>query len=203
MEQIVVLFAIVCVAVCILYLTVTMTVTVKKLLKHNVEFDGVEERTMFCIWVGGNAMTPGRKRAYEKLISNVGCRVVLITDDTLVDWEVPEAPIHRCYKDLSATHKADYLRCYLMHHYGGGYSDIKAARNSWLPYFDTLVHHPEKLAMGYREVGPHAVADVPDASQHRKLRNNYEKLIGCCAFIFRRQSELTKKWMDLVHQVFG
>ena len=59
----------------------------------------------------------------DSFYSNSSCDVVLVTSDNLSSWLV--SALHPAYTYLSFTHRADYLRCYFMHHYGGSYSDIK------------------------------------------------------------------------------
>ena len=50
--------------------------------------------------------------------------------ENLSSWIAEKSPLHPAYNYLSSVHKADYLRCYLMHHHGGAYSDIKVIENS-------------------------------------------------------------------------
>ena len=70
---------------------------------------------------------------------NIGASVELVTDTNLHEYNIPESPMHPavCSKTLSAIHKADYLRVYFMHHYGGGYHDVKphSASNNWTAVF--------------------------------------------------------------------
>lgn len=55
--------------------------------------------------------------------------IVLITPNNLANYV--KEPLHEAFSYLSLTHKADYLRCYFMHYFGGGYTDIKAHFKSW------------------------------------------------------------------------
>jgi hypothetical protein len=47
-------------------------------------------------------------------------------------------------------HKNDFLKVYFMHHYGGGYTDVKHIHASWKPFFDQL-YFSNKYAIGYPE----------------------------------------------------
>ncbi len=89
------------------------------------------------------------------------------------------------------------MRCYLMHHYGGGWADIKHTTADWRPHFDRL-RRSDALVLGYQE--------IPDGIPHIKgplgdeLRANYSRNIGLCAFIFKRDSETTAAWLKSLHE---
>lgn len=155
-------------------------------------FDGVAANTVFCAWTGSNAMSDQRIAALWSILNNLRCPVAFLNPYTLRHWELPAAPFHPAFDLLSATHRADYLRCYLMHHFGGGYTDLKASSTSWWPFFARLRASPA-LALGYTEVGPSGVAPVP-GPMGDVLRANHAALLGVCAFIFRRQTPLTSAW---------
>ena len=79
---------------------------------------------LFCFWTDNNTMSSDRRNALSSL-SNTGLEVIFVNQDNLSNWVLKNAPLHTSYKYLSSVHKADYLRCYFMHHYGGAYSDVK------------------------------------------------------------------------------
>lgn len=155
-------------------------------------FDGVASNTVFCVWSGANEMSVPRIQALWSIFNNIHCPVVFLNFASLRKWELPEAPFHPAFEFLSETHKSDYLRCYLMHHYGGGYTDLKPTTTSWERSFDRL-RTSEHLALGYTEVGPHGVAPVAGALGD-ELRENFSRLIGLCAFIFKKRTKLTEAW---------
>jgi hypothetical protein len=70
-----------------------------------------------------------------------------------------------------------------MHHYGGGYSDIKRTTGSWVKAFDDM--DETTWANGYLEIHPAHIAYTP----HRPL---WKILIGNCAFIFRSHTLLSE-----------
>jgi len=74
-----------------------------------------------------------------------GCKVCCVYKDDLSKY-ILEHPLHEAYEYLSETHKADYLRTYFMHFYGGGYSDIKRSSGSWLKAFDDLENSDKWLS---------------------------------------------------------
>lgn len=159
------------------------------------QFDATQSNTVFCLWTGDEALSENRIRALWSMFNNLGCPLAYVTKHTLPEWVHPDAPIHPAYEYLSSTHKSDYLRCYLMHHYGGGYSDIKITSKRWPDFFETL-RTSSKLVLGYREL-PHGIPHVQNEFGDI-LRANYAELIGCGAFIFKRKTPLTQQWFDQV-----
>jgi hypothetical protein len=75
---------------------------------------------IFCFWTGDNKMSQPRNIALDILIRNAGVKVELITQKNLKKFLKKDFPLHEGFKHLSLVHKSDYLRCYFMHHYGGG-----------------------------------------------------------------------------------
>lgn len=160
------------------------------------DFDGLHSHTLFCLWTGDEMMSENRLRSLWTIIKTTGCPVAFITKDTIAEWVIPEYPLHPAFPYLSSTHKADYLRCYLMHHFGGGYTDIKLTTKHWQPFFEQLAES-DKLALGYVEL-PHGIPHV-QGELGDQLRQSHAELIGLCAFIFKKQSDLTKAWLDKTH----
>ena len=163
------------------------------------QFDGLQSNTVFCVWTGTNPMSDARRRALWSLFVTTCCPVAFVSPNSIRDWERSDAPFHPAYEHLSATHKADYLRCYLMHHCGGGYADIKMTVKRWDGAFARL-RESDSLALGYTEVGPQGVAPVEGALGD-EMRRNWSALIGFCAFVFRRRTALTTAWLERVHAV--
>jgi hypothetical protein len=164
-------------------------------------------RRVFAIWLGGAQMSDNRKRAFDTL-PNVGVPVEFVTDAELERWVVPGQPLHAAWEYLSPVHRSDYLRTYLMHHHGGGYTDVKLTLASWSPVFDE-VDERKLLGAGCREPNVHGVAtlgvDFSRRGRYRSarskkfwyalwLRLNYRKLIGNTAYIFSSQSPFTTEW---------
>jgi hypothetical protein len=162
-------------------------------------------RRVFAIWLGG-PLPPIRATSLEAIRRHIGVETVLITEDSLDRWVTAAAPLHPAFHQLSAIHQADYLRCYLVHHHGGGYLDVKPLTADWQPAFDQLDARPDMVAVGYREVSRHGVATfgverLPQPRilhaawwRYRWLQLNYRRLIGTCAFVCRPRSAFTTAW---------
>lgn len=106
-------------------------------------------RQLFCVWAGENELTENRSKSLEVLRRvNSDIDIHLITADNLHEWILDEHPLHPAYPYLSYNHRSDYLRAYLMHHYGGAYSDIKGISTSWAPYLDKLNEDDSVWAAG-------------------------------------------------------
>jgi len=85
-----------------------------------------------------------------------------------------------------------------MHHFGGGYTDLKLTQNSWIPFFENI-RCSSNVALGYQEIPggiPHVSGPLGD-----EIRANYKSVIGLCSFIFKRNTPLTRKWYDETHLV--
>lgn len=164
---------------------------------------------VFVSWLGSNPMSDNRQRALESL-SNTGVPVQLITLDNVGQWVLPEKPLHPAWSYLSAIDRGDYLGAYLMHHYGGGYSDLKLTERSWLPAFDTL-RAGRYVGVGYPELGRWGVTNFDLAGprsrfhfhrwnwwRRRWLQINYRSLIGNGAYIFLPRTSFTSYWFAAV-----
>jgi len=163
-------------------------------------------RRVFVIWLGG-PMPPVRTASLGTIRQHVGVETVLVTQDSLDRWILPDAPLHPSLGRLSAVHQADYLRSYLMHQHGGGYVDLKPLTADWRPAFAQLDAAPDAYAIGYREPGPQGVASLGvellprprflhAAWWHRRwLQLHHRQLIGNGAFVCRPRSPFTSQWI--------
>lgn len=152
------------------------------------------DRVIYCFWTGTNDVTPNRLDGLESIISHNGdLDVRLITPDRLADYLVAGEPLHPAFEYLSLVHRSDYLRCYFMNFWGGGYCDIKTVQHNWSAAFDRLDSDPEKWALGYPEVASDMTARLP-GKLGRDVRRHYSLLIGNGAFIMKAQSPLTREW---------
>lgn len=83
-------------------------------------------RRIFVAWTGEDELTPNRLAALESIRAmNGGLDVVLVAPENLHEWVVDGHPLNTAYAHLSAVHRSDYLRAYLLRHHGGGWSDPK------------------------------------------------------------------------------
>jgi len=153
---------------------------------------------IYCFWTGTNEMSENRKRAVESLQKVSEVDVKLIDPTNLQNYILPEYPLHSAYEYLSLVHKADYLRCYFMHHHGGGYSDVKICVNSWKDSFHRL-NKSDKQILGYSEIGYRAVAQL-EGKLGKDLRRYFLTVIGNCAYICRPNSSFTREWYAELHE---
>ena len=158
-------------------------------------YSSTVERVIYCFWTGNNEMSDNRKRCLDNLVANAGVPVKLVTPENLSDYILPDHPIHPAFDYLSLVHKADYLRCYFMHHYGGGYCDIKAISSSWTDCFCKL-EQSNKYLLGYPELNRNATAapDIEDNTLKNVVRNKWPLLIGTPALICRPYTKFTDEW---------
>ena len=162
-----------------------------------VHFNGIQSRVIFCLWTGPELMSENRLKALWSIFKNTGRPVAFVSQETVSDWVLSAHPLHPAYPYLSSTHKADYLRCYLMHHYGGGYADIKFTSKHWEIFFQQIEASPHHLALGYQELA-HGIPHVEGALGDQ-IRQAHKELIGLCAFIFKPHTELTSRWYGALH----
>jgi hypothetical protein len=81
-----------------------------------------------------------------------------------------------------------------MHHYGGGYSDIKMQTGNWVDRF-TELNNSEKWVCGYKEI-PGGVAH-----QNKDICDKWYELIGNGAYICKPYSLITTEYMGEIHNI--
>ena len=145
-------------------------------------------KTIYTFWTGTNPMSHNRINCLMQLRSVSEADVLLIDVNNFQDYILQIEPLHPAFTYLSETHKADYLRCYFMHFYGGGYSDIKYTTGSWTQAFEEMSSPlNNKTICGYKEIGPHGVPIL-------ELRDKWEHLIGGGCYICKPNTDFTRKW---------
>lgn len=155
--------------------------------------DSVVPRIIYSTWTGTNPMSADRSRALQEF-----CRVNhdvehrLVTRENLDEILVKDAPLHPAFDLLSDVHKSDYLRCYLMHFRGGGYTDVKGATASWRDAFGAF-DDPEAWVVGYPESSSQIADNLHDPLRH-DIKRNFARLMGNCAFIARARTPFTSEW---------
>jgi hypothetical protein len=151
--------------------------------------------TIFCLWTGDNPMTPAREAGLASIRAhNPDLEVVLVTPQNLHEYIRPERPLHRAYENLSLNHRSDYLRAYVMHHFGGGYSDIKQTDHSWRGPLERLNSTPQLWAVGYPEISSSSCGGR-DPLLGPDIRRHYSSLIGCAAYVLRPGTPFTAEWL--------
>lgn len=157
------------------------------------------ERIIYCFWVGNNnlEMNDNRKAGLDSLKINSGVHVELVTNETLESFIVPGYPLHEGFQSLSDVHKADYLRTYFMHHYGGGYSDIKPCNWDWTQYFEEL-ENSDAFGIGAPEDEFELSVTV---KQRPWLGQHWDKLMTNDLYIFKPQTLFTELWYSNLLEV--
>lgn len=177
----------------------------------------MEKYRIFCWWMNDNEMSDNRKKSLQQLQEVTECEVIFITKNNLGKYILPEYPLHEGFEYLSEIQQGDYLKCYFMHHYGGGYSDIKLTRGSWVPYFLELYNREEIYAIGYKEAEEGHIARLencalnPTDSKYCRdfsitedgsswtstyIKQKWYELIGNGAFICKKQTPFTTDWWN-------
>ena len=149
----------------------------------------VDEK-IFCFWTDDNPITPNRLIGLETMRNNLKVPIDFLDGREISKRILPDVPLHPGYKYLSAVHKSDYLRCYFMHHFGGGYADLKfyTEDNNWKESFRLINNNREIDSVGVQESitgGRRPIYNTPDGSA---------RLIATCYFICRKHSKFTTEW---------
>jgi len=171
--------------------------------------NGFENRYIFCMWLGIDKLPKDHAAELFSIVSNTHCPVVFLNIQSYKKWEHPSAPFHPAFEFLSEVQRTDYLRVYLMHHYGGGYSDIKFTYLQWDEAFEKL-HKSDAWVLGY-EIGTTGEFGLSKKWDGTELLANYKKNyakfgIGHVAFMFKKKTPLThemyKKMVDTLDEKF-
>jgi FkbM family methyltransferase len=148
----------------------------------------ISPKTIYTFWNGMAPLSDNRIYNLKQLSVITQCNINLILEKDISEYILTTEPLHPAFIYLSATHKADYLRTYFLHFYGGGYCDIKKPTGSWEKTFEEIENSREDiLGCGYPEIGENGVA-------HSDYKTEWYKLIGNGAYIFKPNTPFTKEW---------
>lgn len=165
---------------------------------------------VFAMWFGGHPMSAVRESGLASLADN-GLDVVLLRDEDVDAWVLPEHPLLPGYYLLSAIQRSDYLRAYLLHHHGGAYADIKPQAGSWRPALDAFDADPSAMALGYEverwEVANLGVSHLPRYQPwrvrwwgYRGMQLVHSRIIGGGAVVARPGTAFTRHWLAFVER---
>ena len=106
-----------------------------------------------------------------------------------------------------------------MHHYGGGYADVKPFTDTWEPAFKKLNESKKHFIIGYPELLYGGLTPLKhNFLADKSIYPNYENqlyseelvfkdltkhtplLIGTCSFICKPYTPLTKAWYEELHK---
>lgn len=168
---------------------------------------------IYIFWTGDNAMSQARLDSIETMQKNSEAEIIIVDNNNLHLF-INSKDFHPAYQYLNLAHKADYLRCYFMHNFGGGYCDIKQIDDSWNHSFKLLNDNEDLLCVGYQEINRWGVGNLYSSavqlnrSNYKKLEAeikyryyqlNYKSLIGVCAFVFKPNTSLTTEWWNTLN----
>eukprot|EP00123_Amoebidium_parasiticum_P016699 comp23549_c2_seq2/m.39752 comp23549_c2_seq2/g.39752 ORF comp23549_c2_seq2/g.39752 comp23549_c2_seq2/m.39752 type:complete len:370 (-) comp23549_c2_seq2:523-1632(-) len=163
-------------------------------------------RNVFVAWFGAGMVGP-RYEAYKSIVARLGVTVTVVTEANLPQFNLRENPMHPAVfgNYLARNHVVDYVRAYLLHHYGGGFHDIKPASKRWKPHFDAF-KDPDVWMVGSRPRGRYEVecddnyaSAVNETGRCWKVIAAWPQLVSHGAYIMRPRTHLTEKWLTLVH----
>jgi len=143
--------------------------------QHGVPF------VIWCYWEGAE-MSPNRKISFDYLVKNIEVPVALITRDNLDLFIKSDHPLPEAFEYISVVHRSDYIRAYLMHHYGGGWHDIKATLVSyssvWNEFIDSKI-----WIIGRKEIQKGAARIVDESGYF--IPDHYKDLIAVPSWVAR------------------
>ncbi|HMR18863.1 MAG TPA: hypothetical protein PKA53_06165 [Sphingobacterium sp.] len=148
--------------------------------------------TLWCYWEG-DPMSGNRLTSFEYLQQNIQVPICLLTPDNLHLFIKPEHPFPDSYQHLSIVHRSDYVRAYMLYHYGGGWHDIKATEVSYANVWKEF-ENPEIWIVGKPEIAKGAAkAYTGDGSY---VPDHYKRLIAVPAWVGRPHTALAKDILD-------
>lgn len=163
----------------------------------NVKYVNNVPELVFIIWFGKN-ISDNRLSALNSLINNIGVPYILITDNNYQSFVFNNYPLHEAWNYLSGVHKADYLRCYLLHHYGGGYHDIKYRDKDWINQWNSF-NDENVWIKSRKEKQKGWIAYDIDNPDTKWLQNHYNELGTMSWCICRPNTLYTSELIDKIH----
>ena len=176
----------------------------KQFMKNDL--NGIEiingvPKVVFIMWFSHKDYIPEfsvrRFNALQSLITNLKVPIIIITNENYKFWEIKEHPIHEGFNYLSGVHKSDYLRVYLLYHYGGGYHDIKWREKTWEIEWEKFMN-PNIWLVGRRELKADYIAYDPEKDE-KWVQNEFNKLITMGWVISRPNNEIMQILLNKIN----
>jgi hypothetical protein len=195
------------------HMSVTKTALHKPLYQnrvHNSLDDLTNEhgvlKAVFVCWFGVGRENPPmplkRQKAFASLVNTMDAPVVLVTSENLSRFEVAAYPIHPAFWFLSGNHKSDYLRAYLLHHYGGGYHDIKHRKRGWGDAWSHFKNRNVWIVSRAEKKPGHIGYPVNDVETWRDLLQTSYKELGTMGWVIcRKNTPYTRELINHIHSV--
>ena len=154
-------------------------------------------KVVFICWFGQMDLEPEftirRYNALVSLITNIKVPVIFLTRQNYKSFEKQDFPYHQAFQYLSGNHKSDYLRAYMLHHYGGGYHDIKFRESSWENEWEKF-KDPNVWMVGRREM-------KPDVIGHISVKEHYSKLATMGWIICKHNTPYTQELLNSINTI--
>lgn len=161
---------------------------------------------LWLMWFG--PMGPTRRRSIDQIKRHAGVPVHLLTEDNFTDVG-GDLPAIVKSDPLSKNHRADFLRAYVMHHYGGAYQDIKPTIINWRHHLQRLNGNSTLWFIGAEELPYFKLNPAWDrAFGNRGLLPPYAKVKSksyrCVTsngyYAAKPQTPLTRRWLSLARR---
>lgn len=170
----------------------------------DVDIVGGVPKVVFVLWFGGYGttiplMSSNRFAVFCELYKAIKVPIVMITDNNYKELIKSEFQLHKSFEYLSGVHKSDYFRCYLLHHYGGGYHDVKSRvldwKNEW--DIDNWTSNDNIWMYGRREKNEGAIGHPPEDYETQK---KFRKLVTMGWIICKKNTPYTTELIDRIHK---
>lgn len=154
---------------------------------------------IWCYWEG-EEMSGNRKVSFEYLKKNIGVPLGLISPSNLSLFIKENHPLPKSFNKLSIVHRSDYIRTYLMHHYGGGWHDIKATEVSYKEVWQEFAN-TDIWIVGKKE-SKKGAAKTTD-QQGLYMPNYYQDLISVPSWVARPNTLLSKSILECLERIIS
>ena len=156
-------------------------------------------KVVFIIWFG-HKISDTRLSALNNLIKNIKVPYILITEDNYLLFEKNNNKIHKAFKYLSGVHKSDYLRSYLLHHYGGGYHDVKFRNKDWKNEWE--IFSDERIWIKSRPEGDISwIGYDIDNPETKVIQEKYKELGTMSWVICRPKTPYTQELINKINKI--
>ena len=143
-------------------------------------------------------MSKSRSQGIEYMEKYIGIPLCLVTKENLDEFIAPNAPIHPAFHYLSDVHKSDYMRIYLLHHYGGGWHDIKPTQTCLVEAWEQF-SNPDVYLVGKPEIKGGA-AHIHDRNG-RWMPRFWSKLVATNRWVGKAMTPLSEELFKDINQL--
>jgi LmbE family N-acetylglucosaminyl deacetylase len=171
----------------------------------NIEFINGIPKVVYVCWFGGYTkkrplMSFNRFEAFKSLVKNISIPVILLTEKNIYNFEKKEHKFNKGFLYLSGVQKSDYIRVYMLHHYGGGYHDIKWRKESWNDEWikNNWIEDDNIWIYGRRESNENAIA-YPPGKQY--IQKEYNKLVTMGWIICKKNTKFTSELLNQIENI--